>query len=146
MRAFKPSREKINNEVVELPNAIVLCARHGFVRVAVDIDPQRGVLGVVRDGAPSDGQAATLRYAELVLDCGPELACREAKCLVWSSLEQLVSAFAVGRGEEGHASEVVSSELFGAACDRGALEAPDVIEGKYVEFVGPVSEGVGISV
>ena len=99
---------------MELPDAIVLCARHGFEKVAVDIDPQRGVLGVVRDGAPSDGQAATLRHAELVLDCGPELACREAKCLVWSSLEQLVRVFAVGRGEEGLASGVISSKLFGA--------------------------------
>ena len=55
---------------MELPDAIVLCARHGFEKVAVDIDPQRGVLGVVRDGAPNDAQAATLRHAELALDCG----------------------------------------------------------------------------
>ena len=59
-------------------------------KVAVDIDPQRGVLGVVRDREPSDGQAATLRHAELVLDYGPELACRKAKCLDGCSLEQLV--------------------------------------------------------
>ena len=65
---------------MELPNAILLCARHGFERLAVDIDRQRGVLGVVRDEAPGDGQAATLRHAELVLDSGPELARREAKC------------------------------------------------------------------
>ena len=57
-------------------------------------------------------------------------------------MEQLVRVFAVGRGEEGHASEVVSSELFGAACDRGAFEAPDMIEGKFVEFDDPASEGV----
>ena len=88
----------------------------------------------------------TLRHAELVLDCGSEPACREAKCLVWSSLEQSVRVFAVGRGEEGHASGVISSELVGAACHRGALEAPDVIEGKFVEFADPVSEGVGVSV
>ena len=75
---------------MELPDAIVLCARQGFEKVAVDIDPQRGVLGVVRDGAPSGGQAGTLRHAELILDCGPELACREAKCLDGRSLEQLV--------------------------------------------------------
>ena len=131
---------------MELPNAVVLCARHGFERVAIDVDPQRGVPGVVRDGASSDGQAVTLRHAELVLDCGSELACREAKCLVWSSLEQLVRVFSVGRGKEGLAPGVISSELFGAACDRGALEAPDVIEGKFVEFAGPVSEGVGIGV
>ena len=43
----------------------MLCARHDFKTVAVDIDTQRGVLGVVRDGLPSDGQAATLRHAEL---------------------------------------------------------------------------------
>ena len=56
---------------MELPDAIVLCARRGFEKVAVEIDPQLGVLAVVRDGAPGDGQAATLRHAGLVLDCGP---------------------------------------------------------------------------
>ena len=75
---------------MELPDAIVLCARHGFDKVAVDIDPQRDVLGVVRDGAPIDGQAATLRHAGLALDCGPELACRKSNCLDGCSLEQLV--------------------------------------------------------
>ena len=80
----------INNWIVELPGAIVLCARHCFEKVAVDTDPQRGVLGVVRDVAPSDGQAATLRHAEHFLDCGPELACCKAKCLDGCSLEQLV--------------------------------------------------------
>ena len=62
---------------MELPDAIVLCARYGFEKVAVDTDPQRGILGVVRDKASSDGQAATLRHAGLVLDCGPELVCRK---------------------------------------------------------------------
>ena len=75
---------------MELPDAIALCARRGFEEVAVDIDPQRGVPGVIRDGAPSDGQEATLRHAELVLDCRPELARCKAKRLDGCSLEQLV--------------------------------------------------------
>ena len=29
---------------MELEDAIVLCARHGFGKVAVDTDPQRGVI------------------------------------------------------------------------------------------------------
>ena len=32
-------------------------------------------------------------------------------------------------------------ELFGAACDRGALEASDIIEGKFLGLADPVSEG-----
>ena len=42
---------------MELPGEIVLSACRGFEKVAVDIDPKRGVLGVVRDGAPGVGQA-----------------------------------------------------------------------------------------
>ena len=51
-------------------------------RIAALFSPLRrgGFLQVVvRCGAPSDGQAATLRHAELVRDCGPELSCRKAK-------------------------------------------------------------------
>ena len=54
--------------------------------------------------------------------------------------------FAVGRGEKGHAPGVISWELFGAACDRGALGATNIIEGKFVELANPVSEGVDIGV
>ena len=95
------------------------------------------------------GRAAMGRqrlHSELALDCGPELARREENCLVGSSLEQLVRVFAVGRGEEGHAPGVISPKLFGAVCDRGALEAPEIIEGKFVEFGDPMSEGVDIGV
>ena len=89
MRAFEPPREKIKNGVVELPDAIVLCACRDFEKAAVDTDPQGGALGVVRDGAPGDGQAAILRHAELILDRGPELTCCKTKCLDGCSLEQL---------------------------------------------------------
>ena len=40
----------------------------------------------------------------------------------------------------------ISWELFCAACYRGALEAPDIIEGKIVGLGDPVSEEVAISV
>ena len=90
----------INNGVVELPDAIILCARQGFGKVEELIDPQRGVLGVVRDGATPWAGRDFLRHTELVSDCGPELACRKVKCLDGCSLEQLVWVFAVGRGEK----------------------------------------------
>ena len=71
MRAFEPPRDQVKNRAVELPDGAVLCARHGL---AIGIDPQRRVLRVVRDGAPSDGQAAALGHAGLALDCGPYFA------------------------------------------------------------------------
>ena len=68
---------------------------------------------------------------------------RHAGGFPWSSwFEYLQSA----ETRKAHASGVISSELFGAACDRGALEAPDMTEGKFVEFHGPVSKGVDIGV
>ena len=49
---------------MELPRTAVLCARRGFREVALAIDPQRKVLGMVRDGAPGGGQAAALGQTE----------------------------------------------------------------------------------
>ena len=75
-RALEPPREQVYDRVVELLDAVVLCARHGFEEVAIDIDAERRILGVVCDGAPSDGQAAALGHAKFVLNRGSELACR----------------------------------------------------------------------
>ena len=71
-----------NDRVAGLPDAPVLCARHGFEGVAIDKDPQQRVPGLVHDVAPSNEQTVVLGHAKLALDCRPKLACRKAGCCI----------------------------------------------------------------
>ena len=87
-----------------------------------------------------------LWHFKFVLDRGSELACRQTECLDGCSEEQLIRNFAVTRGEEGHASWVVSCQLFGAASDRVTLEASNFVKGAFVELACSVPEGVVVGI
>ena len=57
-------------------------------------------IGVVHDRAPSHGQEAALGHAGLVLDCGPELACRKRSIPIgapWSSQFEYLQSAEVGK-------------------------------------------------
>ena len=49
--AFQSPRELAHDRVAELRDAIVLSARRGIGEVAIDYDPNRRTIGVVRVGA-----------------------------------------------------------------------------------------------
>ena len=78
VRAFELPREQIHDQAVELPGSAFLFALCGFGGVAMDINAERRSLGVVRNERRQAMSWRRLWTRRTFLDCGPELACREA--------------------------------------------------------------------